>query len=54
MAKANRSLNSPYPGNLEITNTVYILFRGSMTLADALDDGQMIFLMSSWNTWGAL
>ena len=42
MAKANRSLNSPYPGNLEITNTVYILFRGSMTLADALDDGQMI------------
>ena len=43
MARANRSLNSPNPGNLEIENTVYILFRGSMTLADALDDGQMIF-----------
>ena len=39
----NSSLNSPNPGNLEIENTVYILFRGSMTLADALDDGQMIF-----------
>ena len=43
MARANSSLNSPNPGNLEIENTVYILFRGSMTLADALDDGQMIF-----------
>lgn len=43
MARANSSLNSSNPGNLEIENTVYILFRGSMTLADALDDGQMIF-----------
>ena len=43
MARANSSLNSPNPGNPEIENTVYILFRGSMTLADALDDGQMIF-----------
>ena len=43
MARANSSLNSPNPGNLEIENTVYILFRGSMTLADALGDGQMIF-----------
>lgn len=43
MSKADRSLNSSNLSNLEVTNTIYILFRGSTTLADALDDSQMIF-----------